>query len=57
MKYQKITIDHAIYINVFSDVTVYYITFSTDDILDTTKTETDFPELRKVFEEAFEIKF
>ena len=31
IKYKKITIDHAIYIKVFSDGTVSYLAFSTDD--------------------------
>ena len=51
MKYKKITIDHAIYIKVFSVVT--YLTVSTYDVLSTTNNETEFPELRRVFEEYF----
>ena len=53
MKYKKITIDHDIYIKVFSDETVSYITVSTDDILNTTNNETAFTEIRRVFEEYF----
>ena len=36
MKYTKIKIDHAIYIKVFSDGTVSYLTVSTDDVLNIT---------------------
>ena len=36
LKYKKITIYHAIYIKVFTDGTVSYITVSTDDIFNTT---------------------
>ena len=57
IKYKKITIDNAIYIKVFSDVTVYYLSGSTDDVLNTTNNETSFPELTRVFEEHFEMKF
>ena len=35
IKYKKIKIDHAIYIKVFTDVTVYYLTVSTDDVINT----------------------
>ena len=52
----KITIDHTIYINVFSYGTVSYLTVSTDDFLNTTNNYTAFNELRIVFEEYFEIK-
>ena len=57
LKYKKITIDHAIYIKVFSDGTVSYLAVSTDDVLNTYNNETAFPELRRVFEERFEMKF
>ena len=50
LKYKKITIDHAIYIKVFSDGTIYYLTVSTDDVLNTTNNEKSFPELPRVFE-------
>ena len=36
LKYKKITIDHAIYIKVFTYGTVYYLTVSTDYVLNTT---------------------
>ena len=55
-KYQKSKIDHAIYIKVFSDGTFYYVTVPTDDVINTTNNETAITELRRVFEEIFEIK-
>ena len=36
LEYKKSTIYHAIYIKVFSDVTVSYLTVFTDDVLNTT---------------------
>ena len=57
IRYNKITTDHDIYIKVFSAGTVSYLKFSNDDIINTTKNETVFPELTKVSEEHFEIKF
>ena len=33
-----------------------YITVSTDDVINTTNNETSFTELRRVFEEDFEMK-
>ena len=36
LKYNKIPIDHTIYIRVFSDGNVYYLKFSVDDVLNTT---------------------
>ena len=56
LKYKKITIDNAIYIKVSPDGNIYYLTFYTEYIMDTTNNVTDFDELRKLFEEAFEIK-
>ena len=41
--YKKSTIDHAIYIKVFDDGTVSYLTVSTDDVLNTTNNENVFP--------------
>ena len=35
LKYKKIKIDHGIYIKVFYDVTVSFLTVSTDDVLKT----------------------
>ena len=55
-KYNKNTIDHAIYIKVLSDVTVSYITVSTGDVLNTNHNKIGFSELRIFFEEAFEMK-
>ena len=43
IKYEKITIIHAIYINFFTDGTVSYLTVSTDDFINTTNNETVFP--------------
>ena len=40
IKYKKITVDHAIYIKVFTDRTVSYPTVSTDYVLKTTNNET-----------------
>ena len=40
IKYKKSTIDHAIYIKVFTAGTVSYITASTEDVLNTTNNET-----------------
>ena len=57
MKYTKITIDRAIYIKVLSGGNVCYIKVSTYGVINTTNNETGFTELRRVFEEAFEIKF
>ena len=57
LKYKKITIDHTIYIKIFSGGTVSYLVFSTDDVRNTNSNKTTFTELRKFFEVAFEIKF
>ena len=56
VKYKKIKIDHAIYIKVFTDGKVSYLTVSTDDVLNTTNNETTFTELTRVFKENFEMK-
>ena len=56
LKYNKRTINHAIYIKFFYDWTVSYLTVSTDYVLNTTNNETVFTELKRVFNEAFEIK-
>ena len=56
LKYKKSTIDHAIHIKKFTDVTVLYLTVSTDDVLNTTNNENAFPELTIVFKEHFEMK-
>ena len=49
LKYNKNKIDHAIYIKLFSDKTVSFLTVSTDDLINTNNNETEFPELIKVF--------
>ena len=56
LKYKKSKIYHTIYIKVFSDGTVSYLTVSTDDVLNAINNETAFPGLRRVFEEHFEMK-
>ena len=56
LKYKKGTIDHDIYIKVFSEGIVSYITVSTDDVLNTNNKEIAFNKLTRVFEEHFEIK-
>ena len=45
IKYNKTTINHAIYIKIFSDGTVSYLTVYTDDFLNTTNNETEFSEV------------
>ena len=55
-EYKKIPIDHDIYIKVFSDGTVSYLKFSTDDVLNTTNNENSFHKLTRVFKEHFEMK-
>ena len=56
LKYKKSTIYLAIYIKVFADGTVSYLTVSTDDVLNTTNNDNAFPELIRVFKEHFEMK-
>ena len=56
LKYKKCTIDHAIYIKVFFDVTVSYLIVFTDDVVNTTNNNTAFPELTRVFKEYSEMK-
>ena len=53
LKYKTITIDHSVYINVFPGGTLSYITCSNNDFIYSSNNETAFPELRRVFEEAF----
>ena len=56
LKYKKSTIYHAIYIKVFTDGTVYYLTVSTDDVLNNTNNDTSFHEQTIFFKEHFEMK-
>ena len=49
IKYKNRTIDHVIYIKVFTYGTVSYPTVSTEDVINTTNNETSFPELTRVF--------
>ena len=57
IKYKKSTIDNDIYTKVLSDVTLPYLKVYTDNDLNTTNNETEFPELTIVFEERFEMRF
>ena len=56
LSYNKITIDHSIYIKVFADGTVSYLTVPTDDFLNTNNNENAFPEQTRLFKEHFEMK-
>ena len=55
-KYKKITTDHVSYIKVFSDGTVSYLIVSANDVLNTTNNATEFTELKRFFEQHFEMK-
>ena len=56
LKYNNITIDHAIYIKVFSYGNMSCITVSSCGVLNATNNETAIPKIIKVFEETFEIE-
>ena len=56
IKYNRSKIYREIYIKVFSSVTVSCLTFSSDDVLNTTNNKSSYTEPRIFFEEAFEIK-
>ena len=56
LEYKKSTIDHAIHIKGFDDVTVSYLRVSTDDVLNTINNDNAFTELTRVFKEHFEMK-
>ena len=56
IEYKKSTIDHTLYIKVFDDDIVSYLTVSTDDVLNTTNNENIFPELTRLFKEHFDMK-
>ena len=56
LKYKKRKIDCAIYIKVFADHTVSYLTVSTDDVINTTNNDNTFLELPRVFKEHFDMK-
>ena len=56
IKYNKIAIDHAIYIKFFSDGTVSYPTVSTYDFINTTKNETAFLELTRFLKNTLKWK-
>ena len=57
IKYKKSTIDHDIYIKVFTDGTVSYLTVSTYDVLSTTNNENAFPELTRVLKNTLRLKY
>ena len=56
LKYKKSTIDNAIYIKVFTDGTVSYLTVSTDDVLNNTNNKTEYLEITRVFKEHLEVE-
>ena len=55
IKYNKSTIDHYLYIKLFSDVTLPYLTVYTDDFLNTTNNERSFSELIMDFRNNFRL--
>ena len=57
IEYKKITTDHVIYLKVFYLETISYIRVSTDDVFNIINKKTEFTEIKRVSEEAFEIKF
>ena len=57
LKYKKRIFDHAIYIEIFSDGTISYLTVSTDDVLNTTNNETAFSELTRVLKNTLRLKY
>ena len=56
LNYREIIIDDDLYLNIFSYGNMTYIRVSTYDVLHCTNNETAFTELRRVFEEAFDMK-
>ena len=57
IKYKKITIDYAIYINVLYDGTVSYHTVSTGDFFNTANNETAIPGLRIFLKNILRLKY
>ena len=55
-KYKKSTIYHDICIKVFFDRLVSYITVFADDFINTNNNEIGFYELKRIFEDTFEMK-
>ena len=49
IKYKKSKIQHDIFTKVFTDVTLYYLTVSSDDVINTNNNQTALPELTRVF--------
>ena len=56
LRYKKRTIDHAIYIKVFTDGTVSYFTVFDYNVLNTTNNQTAFTEPTRVLKENFDMK-
>ena len=56
LKYNKSTLDHSIYIKLFTYGTVIYLRVSTDNIIDTTNNETSFHEPTILKKKSFEMK-
>ena len=56
IRYKKITIDHDIYIKVFYDGAVSYLTVSTNDVLNTTNNNTELTELTIVLKNTLGLK-
>ena len=57
LKYNKRKTYHAIYIKLFSEIKVSYLTVSDYDVLNITNNGTGFPGITRVSEEDFEMKF
>ena len=57
LKYNKITIDHAIYIKVLSDWTLSCLTVSSGGVLNATDNDTAIPEIIKVFGKRLRLKY
>ena len=54
ISYKSSVIDYSIYVKLFSNGTVSYLTFPIDDLLYTKSNDNGFQELKNVFEETFE---
>ena len=55
-KYKKIITDNAIYIKLFFDVSVSYLTVSIDDVLNNNNNETVFTEFRRFLKKLLRLK-
>ena len=56
LKYNKIPIDHAVYIKFFTNGSLSYLKVLTHGVLNTTNNETSFPEITRFLKENFEMK-